>query len=389
MRDKDGDPGATSGGRHLVRHGPSRRWLTIFSVLLALAVVAAGGLAYAGIKTVRSSRAGQSVSVITDPAAPGFEAFLEPTPTLAIVHRDGLSVKSIAVAALRSGDDGGSLLLVSPEVQSRADDPDSFNLAADAAFATEPTIVVPLVQELLGFGIVEVAVVEVARWAELVAPVAPIELDNPVAIGEFPAGRIALQPEQVGRFLGARDLAASPREAVRRQRAFYTAWLGAIGASDDPAAVPGEVESGIGRFMRGLGAGPHRVEETPVLEERLEDRFRLEVDAAAMEPLVAELVPYPTAAVPGGRIRVRLLDGTGDARHVQVAAPLIVPAGAEIVVVGNAEAFDYRETEVRYHNPVVKAPAGALLEALGAGRLIEDPRQTDAFDVTIVLGPDV
>ena len=51
---------------------------------------------------------------------------------------------------------------------------------------------------------------------------------------------------------------------------------------------------------------------------------------------------------------MRLLDGTGDAEHVQRAAPLVVPADAEIVVVGNADAFDYEETEIRYHNPVAR-----------------------------------
>ena len=76
-------------------------------------------LTYAGIKTVRASRAGQAVSTITDPAAPGFEAFLEPTPTLAIVHRDGACCASIAVLALNSGDVGGTVLLVSPDTYPR------------------------------------------------------------------------------------------------------------------------------------------------------------------------------------------------------------------------------------------------------------------------------
>ena len=68
----------------------------------------------------------------------------------------------------------------------------------------------------------------------------------------------------------------------------------------------------------------------------------------------------------------------------------MVPADAEIVVVGNADAFDYEETEIRYHDAGAEGggePAPAT--ALGAGRLIDDPRQTDAFDVTIVLGTDV
>ena len=70
-----------------------------------------------------------------------------------------------------------------------------------------------------------------------------------------------------------------------------------------------------------------------------------------MAALVARLVPFPTAGEPGGRVRVRLLDGAGDPEHVQRAAPLVVPADAEIVVVGNADAFDYEETEIRYHTP--------------------------------------
>ena len=88
-------------------------------------------------------------------------------------------------------------------------------------------------------------------------------------------------------------------------------------------------------------------------------------------------------------MRVRLLDGTGDPKHVQRAAPLVIPADAEIVLVGNADAFDYEETEIRYHHAGAEQAAVALEEALGTGRVVDDPRQTDAFDVTIVLGPDL
>jgi hypothetical protein len=66
-----------------------------------------------------------------------------------------------------------------------------------------------------------------------------------------------------------------------------------------------------------------------------------------------------------------------------------VPAGTEIVVVGNADAFDHRTTEIRYHHPTFESAAQELRDALGTGRVVDDPRQTDAFDVTIVLGADV
>ena len=157
-----------------------------------------------------------------------------------------------------------------------------------------------------------------------------------------------------------------------------------MAASPDPAAIPGEVESGIGRFMRGLAGGPRQIATLPVVESEsgLEGLDRLDADPDATKELVSSLVPFPTAPYPGGRVRVRLLDGVGDPDHVLLVAPLVVPAGTEIVVVGNADTFDHETTEIRYHHPTFESAAEELRDALGAGRVIDDPRQTDAFDVT-------
>jgi hypothetical protein len=38
---------------------------------------------------------------------------------------------------------------------------------------------------------------------------------------------------------------------------------------------------------------------------------------------------------------------------------------------------------------VARSAAEDLVEALGSGRTVDDPRQTDTFDVTIVLGTDL
>jgi hypothetical protein len=359
-----------------------------FCSALAAVVVVAAALSYVGIKTVRASRAGRVVSAVTDPAAPGFEAFLEPTPTLAILHRDGYALTSIAVMALGSGDVGGSLLLVSPEMQGGAEE-DSLSLFDIAAFGLDPLAAMPSLQAQVRFGITEAVVVDDARWTELVAPVAPLQLDNPQAIGDLPAGPISLGAEQVGPFLSLRDPDEDPAVAMARQRAFYRAWLDAVAAQDDAAAVPGETESGIGRFVRGLSAGPVQVETVPLDADHTGEKVRYDVDDDAMYALVGQLVPYPTAGAPGGRVRVRLLDGTGDPGHVQAVAPSVVPAGAEIVIVGNADDFDYEETEIRYHAPGLRAAAGELRAGLGGGRLVDDPRHTDAVDVTIILGSDL
>lgn len=377
-------------GRHFDRERgrPSRRWMTVFSSLLAAALVAASGLTYLGVRTVRESRAGKSVATVTDPALPGFEAFLEPTPTLLVLHSSGTTLLSAAVLALNSGDAGGSVLLVPPATR-MSDGDGAFTLGAVAAFSGSTEAIVPGLQDLLGVGLSEVVVVDDARWAELLAPVAPLALDNPDAVGAFPAGSLSLAAEQVGPYLAARNEGESDLARLFRQQLLFEAWADAVAASTDPGAVPGEVDSGIGRFVRGLAAGPRRIVTLPVDETPIADGTRLDIDAAALAALIPTLVPFPTAAHPGGRTRVRLLDGTGDAQHVLTAAPLIVPAGSEIVVVGNADRFDYDTTEIRYHDPVLKGAAEELQAALGAGRVVDDARQTDAFDVTIVLGPDV
>jgi len=360
--------------------------MTVFLSLLTLAAVAALALSYVGIKTVRSSRAGQVVSTVSDPSAPGFEALLEPTPTLALLHVQDGQLTSMAVLALNAGDIGGSALVLSPRVW--GSEADLLDFAGTSAFGGGPEAVLPSLQAALDFGIEDMAIVDDARWAELVAPVEPIHVENPTAAGPFPAGPVTLSADQVGAYLSAGDGEDLQGDAVR-QRGFYKAWLDALAASDDGGSVAGEVEAGLSRFVHGLASGPVRLDTTPTVETVVDGAPRTYVDTAAMSALVPELVAFPVAGAPGGRVRVRLLDGTGDPEHVQRTASMVIPADAEIVVVGNADTFDYKETEIRYHNPVAKAAAVALQQTLATGRLVDDPRQTDAFDVTIVLGPDL
>lgn len=383
------DP-APVAGRHFLPPpgGPSRRWLTVFASLLALSVAAAAVLTYLGIQTVRESRAGRSVSTVVDPARPGFEAFLEPTPTLVVLDGNGTVLRSAAVLSLRSGDVGGSVLLVPPDTR-LGDDPNALTLGAVAAFEGSLPAAVPGIQDLLGIGIAEVAVVDDQRWAELVAPVAPLTIENPDPVGPFPAGTLSLAATDVASFLGARGEGESDLARLYREQLVFDAWLDAVATSSDPGAVPGEGDTGLGRFLRGLAAGDREIRTLPVVESPAPTGTHIDVDVDAALVVVAELVPFPTAANPGGRIRVRLLDGSGDPNHVLAVAPLIVPAPSEIVVVGNADAFDYETTEIRYHDPVRKASAETLREVLGAGRVVSDPRPTDAFDVTIVLGTDI
>ena len=379
-------------GRHFERPtgGPSRRWMTVFSGLLAVAVLAAGALTYVGVRTVRESRAGRSVSTVTDPALPGFEAFLEPTPTLVVLHQTAGRLLSIAVLALSSSDAGGSVLLV-PVSTRTSSDQGALTLGAVAAFQGSPGAVVPGLQAMLGIGIEEVVVADDARWADLVAPVEPLTFDNPDTVGPFAAGPLSLAAAQVGPYLAAEAEGESAAEHLFRQQLLFEAWVDAVAASSRPGPRPRrgrhghrEVRAGPGgRAPRGRHpAGRRRPRSTAVAPGWTWSRTM----SPSSSPPWCRSPPRGDRAVACG-----CACSTAPVTRTTCCgpAPVVVPARSEIVVVGNADRFDYETTEIRYHDPTKKAAAEALQAALGAGRVVDDVRQTDAFDVTIVLGTDV
>jgi hypothetical protein len=380
-------PEATLSPGRVARRGPSRRWLAGFAAVLAVSVVVAGILAFVGVHTLRESNAGRRVTSV-DPADPGFEGLLDPTPTLLVLHDVDGELRSVTLLSLANGDAGGSVVLMPPSLHLGTGEA-SAPLNVGYAFGATPDQVRGSAETVLGIGVQDVVVLDDARWRDLVAPVAPLHLDSPVAVAGFPAGPIDLAAADVGPWLAATGEGEDEVDRLGRQSLFWEAWTAAIAAASDPAAVPGELDSGIGRFVRGLAAGPLQQVALPVTEGvDAQGGPVLEVDRDAVSAMITEVVPFPTGTALAPRTLVRLLDGTGAAEHVRSVAPTVVAASASIVVVGNADAFDYQTTEIRYHQPGQRAAAELLQQALGAGTVVEDVRPIDAFDVTIVLGTD-
>lgn len=367
--------------------GPSRRWMTGFAAALAVSVLLAAVLTVVGITTLRESSTGRRVTS-ADPSEPGFEGLLEPTPTLLVVHQSKGVLRSAALLSLANDDAGGSVLLLPPSVEV-GDGEGATPLSVTFAFTGTPDVMRGAGEAIAGVGVQEVVILDDARWAELVSPVAPITVDNPDDVPGFDAGPVSLGATDVAAWLAARAPGEAELAALYRQQLFWEAWVKAVAASTDPAAVPGELDSGLGRFVRGLAKGRLQVATLPVIEQTgTGDDPVFRVDRDALRTVITDLVPFPTGTALAPRTRVRLLDGAGQPDHVQAVAPAVVAADATIVVVGNADAFDYRTTEVRYHQPGQRAAAERLQQALGAGKVVEDVRPIDAFDVTIVLGTD-
>jgi len=370
---------------------------SVVSAVVLVALFAVGlGLAYTGTRIIRSSTEGEVLEPVDDPAAPGFEALVEPTPTLALLHDLDGEIDAITVLTLPSpGSGGGGVVFVPTRV---IEDMPIFGVAPiEAAYDLGTAQVqAEVVGDLLGAGMGEVAVVDAERWAGLVAPVAPLLVDNPDDLYvddelRFPAGEVELEAEDVGPYLEARVEGQSELARLFRHETLWRAWLTAVEDAGGAEAVPGELEAGVGHFVRELAAGDTVLERLPAEEATSED-FAEEptfvADPEAVDALVAELIPFPRSPRPGVRERVRVLNGTDDLDAARRVAGTLPPVGVEVIIVGNASRLDHETTTIAYVGPEHEHAARAIRDVLGGGEVLQDPRPSDVVDITVTLGAD-
>ena len=121
-------------------------------------------------------------------------------------------------------------------------------------------------------------------------------------VGEWAAGEVVLPPEDVGRFLATAAADEPDLARVERQQAF---WDGVVanGPRRRRGALPGEVETGVGRFVRVIAAGEGRPAAIPVGREDTADGVRYRPRPRAARPVRVGTIPYPTSPAPGVRIR--------------------------------------------------------------------------------------
>jgi len=109
-----------------------------------------------------------------------------------------------------------------------------------------------------------------------------------------------------------------------------------------------------------------------------------EPDLAAM---VAAAFPGQARSA-GPRPQVQILNGTGALELDQSVAARLVPAGVEVKLTGNADSFDYSQTQIVFYDPAKQAVAERVQRALGSGRLVLSRRPLDVVDVTVIVGKD-
>ncbi len=76
-------------------------------------VLAVPALALMGRDAALDSDSGRLVGVVTDPAAPGYQVIVEPTPTLLLIHTHQDRLEAVTFMALSSASTGSALDLPS------------------------------------------------------------------------------------------------------------------------------------------------------------------------------------------------------------------------------------------------------------------------------------
>jgi hypothetical protein len=247
----------------------------------------------------------------------------------------------------------------------------------------------------MGAGLDEIQVADAAAWEELVGPVGSLTVANPdnVVYGgqtTFAKGSIDIPPSQIGAYLRTRNWSENDTNRLLRQEAFWKAWLAKVATANTASAVPGETDSGIGRFVRTLATDQVDYQVLPVKLEPLPDAYAsvyvpLTDDVTA---IMAGAIPFPVGAPEGSRPTIRVLDGTGQLDHGLAAAQVLAAAGAQIDAIGNAANFKIPTTQLIISGSDHQADAEKLQAALGVGEIVQSADSSDSVDVTVILGAD-
>jgi len=377
------DSGA-SGDGNAQQGKPAGWWRWGWPLLLLGLGGAVPLLVWLGWSAISSSSDGTEVGAPISPAAPGYEAFVDPTPTLLLIHANGDRLHGVALLVLTDPGVEGAVLMVPSETRT------SNGRLSDRWASSAVAGVADSVAELLGFRPGETQVVGDDGWAALAAAVAPVAVSSPVPLlgpdGQTLFGTGALlAAADVGPYLAGRSPGESPLVGLSRHVSFWQAWLSQVAESTEPDVIPGETDRGMGRFARSLVAGEFLV---TAVGEGAADSGEVVLDPADTAFLVSEVVPFRLSASQARSPGVRLLDGVGDPELTKAAARELSRAGARITRIGNAAEFGWETTKVAYHDSGFAPHAEAYRDALGIGSVAAEEFPEPAVGITVTFGAD-
>lgn len=384
-------------------------WRWIFPALLTVVGLVAYGLFRSGTNLVLDSTEGSAVETVADATAPGYRALVTPTSTLAVYFTSrasgqdelvGVSVLSLDAVG------GGAVVVLPPNLVFLPQPDDTEAVSLEAAFdPADPGPVTDALGQLFGTRFTDGGVVvDEDTLAALVDPITPLRIDlaDPLQVEQpdgsvdtiLGPGRHDLDAEEVVAVNGASNPGEVGENRSLRQQDLWEAWIDALTNAPDVDAVLPPFSEGLPAYLRGFAAGAPRVQflQTSPFQASGSDDLPVYVlspdDREALESLAAAIVPLPVDPGGGIRVPVELLAGTPDRAARDAAVPILVAAGAEIAVIGNADSLDVATTRVEYHDERFATAAAQMAEALGADPPTLVERLEPLTAITVVIGAD-
>jgi hypothetical protein len=385
-------------------------WRFLYPPVLIVLAVLAGSLVLRGSRLVLDSKDGSYAKIVQDPSLPGYFAQVAATPSLLIAQTRPVEVKgevknelvSVVVMSLSvnaaNQDAGGWVMLFPAELI--VPTPDGKTSALLNIFDQQGSSGVrTAIGRLLDADVDSEVLVRSESIAQLLAPVAPLRYTLPDAVKGTANGKAVSLPKgavQVGEaseVAAATEVVNSGEASIARfgrQVDFWRAWIEAVRTAPDKAtAFPASAEgTALVRFLRGLANGTTRIEQARFKEGVLSGDVLYVADVPALKSLALEMIPYPLPYEPGARIRVDVRNGVGNLALNEPMNRRLIAAGAQIVVLGNADAFDVPHTTVVYYAENMRDPAAVLAEAAGTTDVRFEERPDSSIDVTVTIGAD-
>lgn len=366
-----------------------RRRLIALGVVVALAL--AGLVTGVGPDLVREGfnklvPSGPGASVVDEP-----ESLLVAWPT-----GDEGGASGVLFGVDPEAGDGGAMLLPGsaqfevPSLGSR-----TFAETTDAG-ATSLDLAV---ENALGVEVTTAVVLETDALASVVEPLAPFEirLRSSLRFGDqtFRSGRQTVTAVQALTLLTERADGLDDLDHLVTVHAVLEGWLARLDGdaagltAERIGAAGGLDDDGVDRsaaLLAELGSRRVVFDVLDVVSLGLPEGERYAIDEATAQTEVGEVFGGLVYAADRVNVEIRNAVGTGGlAREV---AARVIPAGARVVLTGNAAEFGLEETFVVVRDAAFAPEAQRLIEALGVGDLRRSDDLVGGADVVVIVGGD-
>jgi len=394
-RARHNTPSTPSRKRRRGRRRTTGWWVAATLLFLA----ALGAIGFIGYRSSLKITGG--TPAVTDPAAPGYVAEVEPTPVELLAVQDAAGKLAAALIVVTdAGGTGGTVISVPAQLFMPPVEAAPQATLADIYAAGGIESLRNRLGTGLGFGFTEAVDVPASEVAALAGLVGPITFENFENLSPAPkltdppadpatdavtyrAGQVTLPPEQVVDFIGFEGRGELvDNRGIRQQQVWKTLVDGLKGK--DTAST-----GALGVAIAAVSAGDVRFEQLPVATKPEPNSiFVVTVpDAAALPAFTARTIAAPVSAFPGQRARTRILNGTSTPTATAPVGPKVVEAGGMISSVGNAESFDVPITRVEFVSPAAQPTAAAIATELGV-QATQATTTPAGADIIVVVGAD-